>query len=158
MYALLPTMQGADEELLLQAIEELGQVYQSDTEKLANQLIWMGILLGRSSTVPLEVKGTVQRRLDMFEQLWEEDPRIRDIKARSEARGELKGRVEGRVEGKVEMVSSLIKKRFPDIAEEAQQKVQRIQKPEKLDTLAEWTMSAPDEKAFLWALDALIAA
>ena len=86
----------------------------------------------------------------MFEQLWEEDPRVRDIISRSEARGELKGRVE--------MVSSLIKKRFPDIVEEAQQKVQRIQKPEKLGTLAEWTMSAPDEKAFLWALDALIAA
>ena len=39
MYALLPTMEGADEDLLLHAIEELGQVYQSDTEKLANQLI-----------------------------------------------------------------------------------------------------------------------
>lgn len=154
MYALLPTMQGADEDLLMHAIEELGQVYRDNAAKLAYQLVWMGILLGRSSTVPLEVKGTVQRRINMFEQLWEEDPRIRDIISRSEARGEIKGRVEGRVE----MVSSLIKKRFPGIAEEAQQKVQRIQKPEKLDALAEWTMSAPDEKAFLWALDTLLAA
>lgn len=163
MYALLPTMEGADEDLLLQAIEELGKAYQSDTEKLANQLIWMGILLGRSSTVPLAMKGTVQRRLDMFEQLWEQDPRVQEIMAKSEAKGEARGEAHGeargeargRIAGKVEIVFSMIKKRFPDVAEEAQQKVRRIQSPEKLDELADFTMTAPDEKSFLWVLDRL---
>ena len=101
----------------------------------------------------------------MFEQLWEQDPRIRSIISKSEARGEVRGEVRGeargeargKLEGKVELVSSLVKQKFPNLAEEAQQKIRSIQKPEKLDELARFTISAPDEQSFLWVLETLAA-
>src|SRR5579859_1447075 len=66
MYALLPTMKGATEALLVQAIAEMGVAYQHDRAKFREQIIWMSILAQRSSTLTNEVKVHVRRRLEMF--------------------------------------------------------------------------------------------
>src|SRR5579884_718568 len=42
MYALLPTMHGANAELLLEAIDEMVQYYGEDSTKLGCELLWMG--------------------------------------------------------------------------------------------------------------------
>jgi hypothetical protein len=42
MYALLPTMQGANAELLLGAIDEMVKYYRDDLTKLGCELLWMG--------------------------------------------------------------------------------------------------------------------
>src|SRR5581483_4862455 len=74
MYAFLPTMNGASEVLLLDALNELSQHYKGDDVQLANQLKWLGVLLRRSETMSLEDKVTVQERLSMWDNLLEQDP------------------------------------------------------------------------------------
>ena len=97
----------------------------------------------------------------MFEQLWEEDPRVQEIMSRSEAkgeaRGEAKGEARGMLKGKTEIVATLIATRFPTLAEEAQQKLQRVQRPETLDNIAKLTMTVPDEEMLRLLLDSIAA-
>lgn len=94
-----------------------------------------------------------QRETIMPDIFMEDDPWFQEIAARSAAYARSKAK--GRIEGKLEIISPIIKLRFPDTAGEVQQKAQHIQNPEMLDILAVFIATAPDEKTFLWALDAL---
>lgn len=153
MYALIPTMQGITVELLAQALEEMRQAYQYDEAKLARQLLWMGILLRRSSTIETEAKQDIRRRLNMFDKLLEEDERVIELMEEREARGEARGRIEG----KAELVTTLIEVRFPTLAEEVHRKIPRIQRSEDLDRIAELIVTAPDENALRWVLNTMVA-
>lgn len=157
MYALLPTMQGFDIELLSQALEEMRQAYQDDEAKLARQLLWMGILLQRSTSIPVDTKLEIQRRFNMFDQLLEEDPRVIQLMAEREARGRMEGKAEGIAEGKAALITTLIATRFPSITEEIRQKLPLVRRSEDLDTIAKLTFTAPDENALLWVLDSMVA-
>ncbi len=98
--------------------------YKNDEAKLARQLVWMGILLRRSDTVSLNTKLEVQRRLDMYDRLWEEDPKIQEVLADREVKGEAKGEIRGIQKSIVKLVG----KRFPALLELAQQRVCRTDK------------------------------
>lgn len=54
MYPLLPTMQGANATLLLEAIDGLKQFYKD--ERLSRRLFWFRTLLQRVKTIPVEDK------------------------------------------------------------------------------------------------------
>jgi ribosomal 50S subunit-associated protein YjgA (DUF615 family) len=148
MYALLPTMQGANEELLLQAIEEMATCYEDDAAKLARQLVWMGILLRRSDTVLVDVKRTVQRRLKMYDKLWEEDPEIQQLKTDSKEQG----RVEGKVETLRKNILTTVRKHFPGLLEQAQKQVSQLHDVDELYQLFERLSDAPDEAMARWLL------
>src|SRR5258705_11750386 len=124
MYAFLPTMHGADEALLKQAIDELIEYYKHDDTKLARELRWLGILLRRTETVPLDDKRKVQERLDMWDSLTEQDPKMKQIRAQSKA----EGKAEGELKASQRMVLDLIEVRFPQLSETAEQSVKRIKK------------------------------
>ena len=149
MYPLLPTMQGVTVELLGQALNEMSNEYQDDEARLARQLLWMGVLLRRSSTIAAETKVDIQRRLNMFDKLLEEDERVIELMAEREARGE--------VRGKVELLTTVIGTRFPTFVEEAHSKLLRVKQPEEFDTLAKLVVTAPDENALRWVLDSMVA-
>jgi len=133
--------------------------------------MWLAVLLRRADTVPLEDKEQVLERLDMWNNLLEQDPYIQkktaDAEARGEgrgearglakgeARGEARGLEKGRTEGLQKAVLSIVRGRFPLLTDLAQEKVGRIQKVDALDLLLEQIVQAPDEAIARWLLSTL---
>lgn len=145
MYVLLPAMQGANATLLSSAIDEMAVQYKDDEPKLARQLVWLGILLRRADTVSAEDKHKIQERLDMFDKLWEEDPKIQRLQEEKKAEGELLGLQEA--------VVAFIRGRFPALAEIAEQKVTQVNKPDTLREFIGLLSTASDEATVRWILN-----
>jgi hypothetical protein len=137
-------MQGANEDLLLQAIDEMATSYEDDAAKLARQLVWMGILLRRSDTVSVDVKHTVQRRLKMYEKLWEEDPEIQRLKAESKE--------QGKAEALRKTTLKVVKMHFPGLLEQAQKQVSQMHNVDELEQLFDQLSDLPDEAIAQWLL------
>ncbi|HKF35746.1 MAG TPA: hypothetical protein VKB35_02500, partial [Ktedonobacteraceae bacterium] len=140
MYVLLPPMQGADATLLLQAIDEMAERYKDNEPKLARQLVWLGVLLRRADTVTPEVKRKIQERLDMFDNLWEQDPKIQKLQSEKKAEGIIEGEILGLQKAVVEVVEA----RFPDLTELAQQRVSQIRSLDDLNRLVKLIATTPD--------------
>lgn len=139
MFALLPTMEGANAPLLHKAIDEMVEYYKGNDTKLAQELRWMGIVLRRVNTIPREDKREIQERLNMWDDLFEKDPKMRKIRRESETKG--------LAEGLRIAVIAVIKVRFPQLTDLAEQKVNQISKPAKLNLLLDQVENAPDEAA-----------
>ncbi|MEO8970658.1 MAG: hypothetical protein ABI406_03550 [Ktedonobacteraceae bacterium] len=157
MYALLPTMEGANASLLHKAIDDMVKYYKGNDAKLAAELRWMGIALRRVKTLPRNEKREIQERLNMWDDLMERDPKMRKIRKESEARGEAKGKVQGLAEGLQKAVITAVKLRFPPLTELAQQKVSRVRQPEMLNLLLDQMTEVPDEDAARSLLDRIAA-
>ena len=99
MYALLPTMAGANAGMLHKALDEMVEYYQGSDIKLAREIRWLGIMLRRAEIMPIADKQEIEERLTMFDDLMERDPKMRKIRAESEARGRAEGEARGRAEG-----------------------------------------------------------
>jgi hypothetical protein len=121
MYTLLPTMKNVDAQLLLQAIDEMIQYYGDDERKLARRMFWLNLFLRRSEMITPEDKSKVQRRLDVFDQLIEEDEFIQQQRAL----GREEGRDEGKTEEAQQILINLVRRRFPSLVTLAQQKAER---------------------------------
>lgn len=161
MYALLPTMQGANASLLHKAIDEMVKYYKGNDAKLAAELRWMGIALRKVKTLPRTEKREIQERLNMWDDLMERDPKMKKIRKESEAKGKAQGLVEGKTQGLAEglqtAVITAIKLRFPPLTELAQQKVSQVQKPETLNLLLDKVTTVPDEDTVRLLLDFIAA-
>jgi hypothetical protein len=157
MYALLPTMEGANASLLHKAIDEMVKYYKGNDTKLAEELRWMGIALRRVRTLPRYEKREIQERLNMWDDLMERDPKMKRIRKESEAKGLAKGKTQGVAEGLRKAVITVVTLRFPPLSELAQQKVSRVRKPETLNLLLEQVASVPDEDAARLLLDHIAA-
>jgi hypothetical protein len=139
-----------------------GAVYEVT---LAQQIIWMELLLERTDTVSSSQKRGIQEELKVYDPLWEENSKVRRIRAESEAEGLAKGKAEGRVEGLAEgeakglqrALVSAIRVHFPELAELAQQKVVKINDTSSLDLLLKQVITAPDERTARWLLDSVAA-
>lgn len=140
MYALLPTMQHANAEILLQAIDDMVKYYKDDESKLGRQLLWLKILLHRAETVPMQDKHIIEERIDTFEKLFEEDEFVRKQRMLGERIGFSKGKEEGisigKEEGEVQaaqhILVDIVSGRYPDLREMAQQKAGRTKNVEVL--------------------------
>ena len=181
MYALLPTMAGANAEMLHKAIDEMVEYYQGREVQLAREIRWLGIMLRRAEIMPLAEKQEIEERLDMFDDLMERDPKMRKIRAQSEARGKAeglakgeargkaeglaegetrgkaKGKAEGKAEGLQEAVVTVVEGRFPPLADLARQKVRRINTPDALSMMLRGLAAAPNEDAARTLLELLVA-
>jgi predicted transposase YdaD len=167
MYALLPTMQGADASFLLHAIDELTEHLSGTT--LARQLLWMGTFLQRTEMVSLRDKQRVEERLKMFDSLLEQNPYVQELKNRVAAEAEAKGKAEGIAEGKAEgeaegevkglqvAVIEIVRRRFPSLLDIAQQRVERVKKPDALSQFVGQISTAPDEATAAWLITTLAA-
>jgi hypothetical protein len=161
MYALLPAMAGANAHVLEQAIAEMIQYYQDDEITLARDLRWMGIMLRRTDCVLEEEKQMIQERLSMYDDLMENDPEMKRLRAKYAAEGEAKGRAEGEAKGiakgeakglskgKTEAlrttILTLIKVRFPALRKLTQQSISQITDADELQEVFEQLVSASDE-------------
>ncbi len=56
-----------------------------------NSILFLELLLEYTSTVLGQEKGQIQEQLRMYEALWEEHPRVKQIRAESEAKGKEEG-------------------------------------------------------------------
>ena len=117
MYTLLPTMKNVDARVLQQAIDEMIQYYGDDERKLARRVFWLQLFLRRSEMITPEDKSKVQQRLDVFDQLLEEDEYVQQQRAL--------GRDEGKVEATRQILINLVSRRFPALTKVAQQKAER---------------------------------
>jgi predicted transposase YdaD len=168
MYALLPTMEGANAQLLHKAIEEMVEYYKGDDTRLVQELRWMGIVLRRAK-MPRREKLAVEERLTMWDDLFERDPKMRKFRKESEAKGLAEGLAEGKAKGLAEgkaqglaeglqkAVITAIKLRYPPLTEMAQERIPQINKPEVLNVLLDQISTVPDEATVRMLLD-LIAA
>lgn len=75
----------------------------------------------------------------MWDDLFEKDPKMRKIRRESETKG--------LAEGLRIAVIAVIKVRFPQLTDLAEQKVNQISKPAKLNLLLDQVENAPDEAA-----------
>ena len=61
------------------------------------------------------------------------------------------------LEGQQKFLMLVVKKRFPALLQQAQQKAVRLQKEDDLYRLTELMIGAPDEKTAQWVLDTFAA-
>jgi hypothetical protein len=160
MYPLLPTMQGANRVIIKQAVDELSELYREDEVTLAQQIIWMELLLERTDTVPRPEKRAILEELKVYDPLWEENSKVRKIRAESKAEGLAEGLAEGEARGEARgeakglqmALVSAVKVRFPELTELAQQKVGQINDTSNLDMLLKHVITAPDANTARWLL------
>ncbi len=160
MYPMLPTMQGTDHLMMRRVMGELQEIYRDDVVPLAQQYIWINLLLERTTTISRSEKAEIFKELKMYEALWDQSPRIQQIRAESEAEGRAEGLVEGRAEGRAEgevralrrMLVHIVKARYPALTDLAQQEAERLNKPDALDLLIQQIFAATDEELVRWLL------
>ena len=162
IYALLPTMEGASAVLLSKAIDELIEGYAGNEERIAQELIWMGVLLRRASALPQEEKRMIEERLSIFDELFENDPKIRSMRAESEAKGRAEGIAEGIAEGKALglqiALSTFVEGRYPPLAPLMQEKIKQITTPDALQMIFKAVTAAPDEQTVRMLIELLLIA
>ena len=143
------------------AIAEMVEYYQGSDVKLAREIRWLGVMLRRAEILPLAEKQEIEERLNMFDDLMERDPKMRKIRAESEARGEArglaKGETRGKAEGLQEAVVTVVEGRFPPLADLARQKVRRINGPDALSLMLKSLAAAHNEAAARTLLELLVA-
>ena len=152
MYPLLPTMRGANAVLIKQAMDELAMLYREDEITLSQQFVWMQLLLARTDTISPQEKDKIQEQLSMYDKLWEDNPKVKKIRADSKAEGVAEGQTQGEVAALQRTLVNIVSVRFPALAELAQQQVKHLTKPEVLDQLVQQAMTAPDEATVRWLL------
>ena len=77
----------------------------------------------------------------MFDQLFEESPMIQKIREQSEMNALRR------------MLVNVVRVRYPDLAEFAQQQVSHFDKPDALELLIEQVVTAPDASTVRWLLE-----
>ena len=137
MYPLLPTMQGTNSVMMKQIMDELAALYRDDEVTLAQQFVWMELLLERTETIAPSEKEEIQKELKMYDPLWEEHPKVKKIRVES--------RTEGEVQALRSAIVTVVKVRFPALGEMAQNKVEQINTPEVLKFLLAQISAEPEE-------------
>jgi hypothetical protein len=159
MYPLLPSMQGANSQVIIQAMTELAELYQEDEATLAQEFTWMQVLLERTTTISDEEKAKIGDKLKMYDPLWEEHPRVKKIKAeaktmvddaRAEAKAEVKATkalLEAEVQAKLEAEAKAAKAAKALLEAEVQAKLEAEAKAAKALLEAETKAKAAREVA-----------
>jgi flagellar biosynthesis/type III secretory pathway protein FliH len=97
----------------------------------------------------------------MYNSLWEDHPKVKQIRAESKAEGKVEGKAEGLAEGEIQTLQrvlvNIVKARFPALADLAQQKTTQINHAKALDILVQQVSSAPDEPTARWLLSTPVA-
>ncbi len=141
IYALLPTMEGANYGILSQALDEMKAYYSDQPNRFSNHLLWFGVFLKRTTMVSPLDKERILTKMTDFESLLDENPFVEKRKLEAEE----KGITHGKIEGSQRMISMVVKARFPALAELAQEQVSKINKPETLDMLVGIVSTTSDE-------------
>jgi len=181
IYALLPTMEGANYDILSQALDEMKAYYREQPVRFSSHLLWFGVFLKRTTTVSPSDKERIINKMTDFESLLNENPFVEKRMLEAEEKGIGIGREEGleegigigreegigigreegiekgRTEGLQEAIVGLVETRFPPLTELAHRKVPQIRKPELLTVLLKQVAVARDEEMARIMLDSFAA-
>ncbi|HCI79536.1 MAG TPA: hypothetical protein DHW02_07590 [Ktedonobacter sp.] len=165
VYALLPTMEGANYALLSQALDEMKAHYTEQSRRFAEHLLWFNTLLQRTDTVSPEDKERIREKMSNIESLLDENLFVQKRRAEGFAEGEARGKAEGEAKGRAEglqqglqfAVITALENRFPPLTESVRQKISHVQQPERLQLLLKAAITAPDEKTLQSMIDLLAA-
>ena len=149
LYALLPTMEDANYEVLAQALEEMKEYYEGQPKELSTHLLWFDTLLWRTDTISAEDQRRIKTKMEELEDFLEQSPYVQ--KKREESREE------GLIEGLQKGIVTIIQGRFPPLVELAQERVSRVTKPEELNILLKQIATIPDETTARWLLSTIAA-
>ncbi|MDQ2903607.1 MAG: hypothetical protein M3Y81_08650 [Chloroflexota bacterium] len=141
MYALLPAMGHASDEILLQAIQEMVELYRPNQAKLSRLFVWFGVLLRRSGTLSAEEKRKVEERLQMYDNLLDEDPYLQKH-AQKMAQRMAQGIAQNKFR---ETILGLVQERFPALHDEVEQKIAAIDETNALQNIILALALATDE-------------
>jgi len=145
MYPIVPTMQNVHANLIDQIIQELEELYRDDEVTLSQQIVWLKLLLERTDTIPsIEEKERIEKRLSMFDQLFEESPMIQKLRQQSFEQGE--------IHALRRILVSVTRTRYPDLAEFAQQQASHFDNSGALELLVQQVATAPDAGTVRWLL------
>src|SRR5260370_40068693 len=93
-------------------------------------------LLNSLDTIPAQEKSEIERQLHMYDQLWEESPRIKQERAKSRAEGELRAAQT--------MIGNSVSARYPGLTELAKQPAAQATSPITLNILARKDVSSEE--------------
>ncbi|MDQ2904170.1 MAG: hypothetical protein M3Y81_11520 [Chloroflexota bacterium] len=166
MYALLPAMGHASDEVLLHAIQEMVELYRPNQARLSRLFVWFGVLLRRSGTLSAEEKRKVEERLHMYDNLLDEDPYLQKH-AQKEEKRKVEERLhmydnlldedpylqkhaqkmaQGMTQNKFrETILGLVQERFPALHDEVKQKIAAIDETDTLQKIILALALATDE-------------
>src|SRR5260221_11885452 len=88
----------------------------------------MSLLTRKRYTSSSDHKSDIERQLHMYDQLWEESPRIKQERAKSRAEGEL--------QAAQTMFVNIVSARYPGLTELAKQQAAQPNSPNTLNKLA----------------------
>lgn len=169
LYALLPTMEDANYEILSQALDEMKEYYEGQPKELATHLLWFDTLLWRTDTVSSEDQWRTKKKMDEVDDFLAQSPYVQKKKregreegleiGREEGReiGREEGHEEGLAEGLQKAFVTIVQGRFPPLAELAQERVSQVTKPDKLDLLLKQIVTISDETTARWLLSTIAA-
>jgi hypothetical protein len=149
MYPLVPTMQNVHVDLVGQVMRELEEIYRNDRAQLSDRFVWLRLFLERTSTVPPVEKRKIEKRLNMYDQLWDESPMIQKMREQYI----IKGLEEG-IQALQRSLVNVVRARFPDLAELAQQQARHFDKTSTLELLIKQVVTAPDASTVRKLLEA----
>ena len=118
MYALLPAMCGASQEMHMQAIDQMIKYYQGDDEELRNQLLCFGVMMLRAEMLSAVELGEVVKKMQNYDPFIAEDLYLQALVERL-ADEKAKELVEKKVE---ELAEELAEKKAEKMVAEARAK------------------------------------
>ncbi len=133
VYAILPTMKGANFDRLVQGLQEMKEYYKEQEGRFSGHFVWFSTFLYRSTIVSEEHKERIKQKMKEIGSLHEGNPLLEELKA------------EGEAQGLRTAVLTSVRVRFPALTELAQQKVTSVTSPDILNFLLEKIVAAPDE-------------
>ena len=149
LYALLPTMEDANYDVLVRALQEMKEYYEGQPKELATHLLWFDTLLWRTDTVSAVDQRRVKTKMEELEDFLEQSPYVQKKKEES--------REEGVTEGLQKAFVTNVQGRFPPLVELAQERVSHVTKPDQLDLLLKEIVNIPDETTARWLLNTIAA-
>ncbi len=99
LYALLPTMEDANYEVLAQALEEMKEYYEGRPKELSTHLLWFDTLLWRTDTVSSEDQWRVKKKMEQLDDFLEQSPYVQKKKEEGREEGREIGLEQGREQG-----------------------------------------------------------
>ena len=135
MYPLLSTMHGVTAPMLIEALDELKKHYSG--QKLSRRLLWFRTLLGRTKMLLPRDKQIVEKEINMFEELLDDDPYLKE---RDERVAE-----HAATQALQKVTVDVVRRRFPALVSLAEKRVALISSPDVLEELVGMLSTAPDE-------------
>jgi hypothetical protein len=147
MYPLLSTMHGVTVPMLIEAIDELKKHYSG--QKLSRRLLWFRTLLGRTKRLLPEDKRIVEKEINMFDELLDDDPYL---KKRDERVAE-RVATQAAVQALQKVTVDIVRRRFPTLVTLAEQRVAQISSADVLEELVGMLSTVPDENTARFLLN-----